>query len=202
MDDEGLIAGPSDEVAFNLLDLAADERGRGAPYALGRRLPAMIVSLLRAAGLSARHGSATVVLDEDARSGPLADDAKGWAVFSGTLDEGKAIELSRRLGPARLLVFGELGAELSTGMTLKLHVLERSKAEAVLELSRRFFTEEVMSVALDLTRALAGLEDRERPVADRDQVAFAPRCIPFPQDNADHAEDGAGQDAGLPHGIG
>lgn len=197
MDDELLIADPDDEVAVNLLDLAADVRGRVAPFALGRRLPAMIATLLRAGGLRARHGSATVVLDEEARDGPPTD-AKGWAVLAGEPEEGEAIELSRRLGPARLLAFGELGPELTTGMTLTIHVLERRKADPVLELSRRFYTEETAGVAHDLAKSIAGLEGREEDVArlDPDEVlgTASPKALLLLQRGLDALE---AIDAGL-----
>lgn len=149
------------EAELNLLDLAADAAGKGPPRALGRRLPAMIALLLRAAGINARHASATV---------QIADDGTGWAVPAGLLDEGKAIELSHRMGPARLLAFGELGPPKAKGgeLPLTLRVLRREDAKEVLELEKSFYEEEVAHVAFELAQALAGLLEKVDDVASLD----------------------------------
>lgn len=138
------------EAEINLLDLAADPDGNGPPHALGRRLPAMIALLLRSSGINARHASATVRLD---------DESTGWAVPAGVLDEGKAIELSHRMGNTQLLAFGELGPPKSKGkeLPLMLHVLRREDAKVVLEVDKDFYEEEVAHIALDIALALADL---------------------------------------------
>lgn len=136
-------------VDVNLLDLAAEPSGEVAPFALGRRLPAMVAELLRAAGLTARHLSATVPLDESGRL--------GFAVPAGLLDVGDAIEMSKRLGPAHLLVHGQLGPPRRGGMSLRLLVLRRDDGAAVAEIDRVFYEEEVLDVARDVAREVAEL---------------------------------------------
>lgn len=122
----------------------------------------MIAQLLRAAGVPARHGSTTVELEDEKT--PKPGSGTGWAVPAGQIDEGKAIEISRRLGPARLLAYGELGPELSGGMSLSLRVLRRGDGAEVLKLGRRFFVEETIDLALALARSLAALEGQEAAV--------------------------------------
>jgi Flp pilus assembly protein TadD len=152
-------------VEINLLDLAADHRGHGPPRALGRRFPEMVVRLLRAAGVSARRGSVTVPVDSP------APGALGWAVFAGGLVDGDAVALSNRLGPARLLAFGELGPEGRQGMTLRMRVLGRDDGRCALTIARRFFLEEVPDAALAVARSLAELVGRGQEVAALDVSA-------------------------------
>ncbi len=146
----------STEAEINILDLAADAQGNGPPHALGRRVPAMIAQLLQAAGIRARHASATVSLESSDHGECMA-----WAVPAGVLDDGKAIELSHRMGPAQLLAFGELGPLKPQGMTLTLRVLRRQDAKETLRLELDFFEEEVADIALRFARALAKLLDNE-----------------------------------------
>jgi tetratricopeptide (TPR) repeat protein len=154
------MAAPIGEVEINILDFAADARGRGGVRVLGRRLPAMVAQLLRAAGVSARHSSATVPLGEG------AGEASGWAVPAGMLDDGEAIALSRRMGRARLLAFGELGPPKKAGMTLKLRVLRREDGAEVLRFEKDFFEEEAADVALRLAHELSRvLPHGEAPLA-------------------------------------
>lgn len=150
------------DAELNLLDLAADEAGKGPPYALGRRLPTMIALLLRAAGINVRHASATV---------RLPDGGTGWAVSAGVLDEGKAIELSHRMGPAQLLAFGGLGPPKAKGgeLPLTLHVLRREDAQEVLEIDKSFYEEEVAYIAFEVAQALAELLGKADDLADLDQ---------------------------------
>lgn len=147
---------PHEANDVNILDLAADEHGLGPPHALGRRLPAMITELLQAADISARHGSSTIPVDAPEGEG----SGLAWAVPAGLLDEGKAIDLSRRTGAARLLVFGELGPQTSSGMTLKIRVLRREDAAEVARLEKDFFEEEAAQVAQAVAKAVAAQLDR------------------------------------------
>jgi Flp pilus assembly protein TadD len=148
---------------INLLDLAADHEGHGAPRALGRRLPAMVAQVLRAAGVEARHASATVEL------GGEPAPRLGWAVPAGALDDEMAVELSRRMGPARLLAFGQLGPTGKAGeLSLSLRVLRRDDAAEVLRLDQEFFEEEVADVAHAVARSLAGQLGKDAVVAALD----------------------------------
>lgn len=156
--------GPSQgEAEINILDFAADEQGRGGARVLGRRLPAMVAQLLRAAGVSARHASATVPVGDE------GDHSIGWAVPAGLLDPGQAIELSHRMGKAKLLAYGELGPPKKAGMTVKLRVLQREDAAEVLRFEKDFFEEEAADIALRLARELSQiLPDGGAPVAELD----------------------------------
>lgn len=153
---------------INLLDLAADPKGQGAPRALGRRVPAMVAQVLRAAGVEARHASATVEL------GGEREPRLGWAVPAGAIDDGTAVELSRRMGPARLLAFGQLGPAGAAGaLSLSLRVLRRDDAAEVLRIDREFFEEEVVDVVHAVARSLAEQlgEGAARTVAELDPAS-------------------------------
>ncbi len=146
-------------VDLNILDLAADEKGNPPPRALVRRLPAMIAELLSAAGVDARHGSATVSLEDK-----TGTEGIGWAVAAGLLDEGMAIDLSRRIGPARFLAHGELSLAGKAGLTLKIRVLRREDAKEVLRLERDFFEEEALDLSLRIASDLANLFDAKAAI--------------------------------------
>ena len=109
----------------------------------------MVARLLRAAGLAARHQSAVVTV------GPSG--ATAWAVPAGLLDDGDAVEMSRRLGPARLLVHGELGPSRRQGMSLTLRVLRREDGGLAEEVARDFYEEELGPVVHDVARTVATL---------------------------------------------
>jgi Flp pilus assembly protein TadD len=165
------MAAQREQTDFNLLDWAADARGRGAPRALGRRLPALVAELLRAAGVPARHGSATVPLPPG--DGDSEPTGVGWAVAAGLLEEGEAIAVSRRLGPTRFLAHGQLAPAGRAGLTLKLRVLRRGDGAEALRLERDFFEEEALDAARRVALELAGLVGAREAVAAVDAAAVA-----------------------------
>jgi Flp pilus assembly protein TadD len=171
---------PTETVEFNLLDLAADDKGQGPKNGLGRRLPALVAQLLEAAGVSARHASATVALEYK---------RTGWAVAAGLLEEGKAIELSRRMGRTNHVVYGQLGPPQKQGMTLKLRALRRDDAAMVVRWEKDFFAEEVIDVALAVAGVLVELLEGQHSLETiRPELVFGtkdPRALLALQEGLD-----------------